>query len=292
MYGGRESMNSAKFTTQLKKLTQMSERQFLTPDVINWPERLPENQWCFSAELISIFGSKQWHELTEQQQINLSFYEAVNFFSLNVHGEKYLINAVSSHLFNFPSLEMSEYLLHFIEEEAKHMMYFSRFCIQYANKIYPLRALQVGADRDDEIELLLLFARIYIFEAIVDEYNQCIAADKQVVAIVVDINRLHHLEESRHLAFGLGFLKYWFNEQQDNIDDQQRLKINQHLNGFLHNTWKQFYSPDAYFDAGLTHCASLSLAVFNSERAMKHRDTLVQKRLGWFYQQQLLGDIG
>lgn len=291
MYGGRKSMSITKFTTQLKKLTHMSEQQFLTPDAISWPERLPENQWCFSAELISIFGSEQWYELTEQQQIRLSFYEVVNFFSLNVHGEKYLINAVSSHLFNFPSLEMSEYLLHFIEEEAKHMMYFSRFCSQYANKIYPFRALEIGGERHGEIELLLLFARIYIFETIVDEYNRRIATDENVVAIVADINRLHHLEESRHLAFGLGFLKYWFNEQQDKIDEQQMLKINQHLNGFLHSTWKQFYCPDAYCDAGLPNCASLSMAVFKSERAKQHRDKLQQKRLGWFYQQQLLGDI-
>ncbi|WOH39053.1 diiron oxygenase [Thalassotalea fonticola] len=285
-------MNIATFTTQLKKLTHMSEQQFLTPDAITWPEHLPENQWFFSAELISIFGSKQWHELTEQQQIRLSFYEAVNFFSLNVHGEKYLINAVSSHLFNFPSIAMSEYLLHFIEEEAKHMMYFSRFCIQYANKVYPLRALDIAAEPHGDIELLLLFARIYIFETVVDEYNRRIANDKNVVAIVADINRLHHLEESRHLAFGLGFLKYWFNEQKNNIDEQQLLKINQHLNGFLLTTWKQFYCPDAYFDAGLTDCAGLSMAVFNSERAKLHRDALQQKRLGWLYQQQLLGDVG
>ncbi|WNC67504.1 diiron oxygenase [Thalassotalea nanhaiensis] len=284
-------MNTAKFTTQLKKLTQMSEQQFLTPDALSWPSVLPKNQWCFKPELISIYGSEQWYEFTDAQKKKLSFYEAINFFSLNVHGEKYLINAVSSHLFNFPSLEMSEYLLHFIEEEAKHMMYFSRFCIQYANKIYPLRALEIGAPRDDEIELLLLFARIYIFETIVDEYNRQIAGDSKVVGIVSEINRLHHLEESRHLAFGLGFLKYWLTELHDRIDEHKLQQINQHLNGFLHNTWKQFYCPDAYFDAGLTDCASLSLTVFNSEPAKQHRDKLQHKRLAWFYHQQLLGDV-
>ena len=47
-----------------------------------WPESIPDDVWCMSPELISIYGTDVWEGLAEQQQKRLSFTELCNFFSL------------------------------------------------------------------------------------------------------------------------------------------------------------------------------------------------------------------
>ena len=43
---------------------------------------------------------------------------------------------------------LSPYLHHFLDEENKHMIYFGRFCTDYANKIYPDKKLVFPREHD------------------------------------------------------------------------------------------------------------------------------------------------
>jgi hypothetical protein len=55
------------------------------------------------------------------------------------------------------------------------MMYFSGFCRRYADKIYPDRTMHGEGSGDPELDMFMLFARINVFEEIVDYYNKSIA---------------------------------------------------------------------------------------------------------------------
>src|SRR5437868_6875978 len=85
-----------------KKLTAQSIKGFYNPFThIQFPETLDKNQWFVSPELISIFGTPEWEALSEDQKKKLSFFEEVNFFSLNVHGEKSLLEGLLQVLNSF-----------------------------------------------------------------------------------------------------------------------------------------------------------------------------------------------
>ena len=284
-------MNPTTFEKELARLSGASEKNFMDPTALTWPAEVDEQDWCFTPELISLYGTATWHSLNERQQKRLSFYEAVNFFSLNIHGEKYLISEISRRLHQNGDPELSRYLQHFIEEEVKHMMYFSGFCQRYASKVYPDRTLKMGADQDAEIETFLLFARICLFEEIVDEYNKIMAADERLNDIARAINHIHHVEESRHLAFGRKFLRDRLKSMGHQWTENTRAALRQHLEGFRAMTWKQYYNPDVYTDAGIDEPFEVWQDLWTNPVCEAHRRRLDDDRLGTLRNLGLLGAV-
>ena len=280
-------MSARTFEQELKKLSRASLRNFMDPGRLEWPDAAPPDAWYFTPQLVSLHDTPAWDALDEAARKRLSFFEAVNFFSLNIHGEKYLISEVSRRLHRGADRELSEYLLHFVEEEAKHMMYFSGFCDRYAGKVYPDRTLRIEAEQDAGTETFLLFARIYLFEEIVDEYNQTMARDGSLAPIAREINRIHHVEEARHLAFGRRYLE----ESLPRVcpDDAARARIRAHLDGYATLTWKQYYNPDAYRDAGIADPFERWQQSFDDPRCRAHRQRIADRRFGLLRELDLLG---
>ena len=125
----------ADFMQMVEKLCRASRRQYLDPyTYLEWPERLDPDQWQFSPELISLYETAAYKGLTEAQRKKLSFYETVNFFSLNIHGERPLVEGLARRLYQSDSQEVTPYLQHFLDEENKHMAYFGGFCMRYPPK--------------------------------------------------------------------------------------------------------------------------------------------------------------
>ena len=54
--------------------------------------------------------------------------EAVNFFSLNIHGERMLVAGIAQRLYRTGHAETSRYLHHFLAEENRHMVLISLDC--------------------------------------------------------------------------------------------------------------------------------------------------------------------
>ncbi len=271
-------MNS--FNKTMDKLSRASANNFLDPAQLEWPDRVDVNAWHFTPELISLYGTPEWRSLDEATRQRLSFYEAVNFFSLNIHGEKYLVSEVSRRLYQDDNLSLNQYLLHFIEEESKHMMYFSNFCQRYANKVYADKTLALSKEANRDLDTFLLFARIYLFEEIVDEYNRIMAADNRISGIAREINRIHHVEEARHLAFGRKFLSQQLSMHSAGWDAATRAQIKDHLESYLAMIWKQYYNPQVYADAGIENAFALWQSVTNSPAATRHRQKICSTRLG------------
>src|SRR5262249_18472487 len=124
------------------KLCAASIRGYINPDSdIGWPDTVGSDQWCTSPELISLYGTSVYDSLSAAAQKRLSFYEAINFFSINIHGEKSLIRGLARRLYGKSIDGVSRYLHHFLDEENKHMMYFAGFCMRYAGKVYPNRRM-------------------------------------------------------------------------------------------------------------------------------------------------------
>ena len=95
-----------------------------------------------SPELMSVYGTPYMDELSESQFVQLSKWECVNFFSINVHGIRGLLQAVIQCV-HMPGFEASsEYFHHFIGEENEHMWFFAQFCLRYGEKIYQNKGLK------------------------------------------------------------------------------------------------------------------------------------------------------
>lgn len=281
-------MSQIDFDGFLAKLSAISEEQFIDPGGFEWPDKLDPDAWYFTPELISLHGTDVWDAMDERQQKRLSLAEAVNFFSLNIHGEKYLISEISRRLYVGEESELSRYLLHFVDEEARHMMYFAGFCRRYAGKIYADRTLHGEDSGDDEVDMFLLFARINVFEEIVDHYNRIMAKDERLAPVAREINRIHHVEELRHLNFGRNFLAHCLDHHIDDWDEARREELRKHLSGYLQFVWKQYYNPDAYEDAGIEDAFGVWSKATGAPSAVKHRDEINRRRLSYLRNLELL----
>ena len=283
-------MSDLDFDRFLCSLSAASERHLLDPAALDWPDAADPDGWYFTPELISLYGTPVWAALDERQRKRLSLCEAVNFFSMNVHGEKYLISELSRHLYRNDSNELSRYLLHFVAEESRHMMCFAGFCTRYAGRIYADRTVHPAAGDDAELDRFLLFARINVFEEIVDHYNRTMAQDARLVPIAREINRMHHLEELRHLAFGRRFLAQCIERHVNDWNEARRDELRGQLSGYLHYVWMQYSNPDAYADAGIDNAFTVWREISASPAVTQHRALINDKRLAFLRKLALLED--
>src|SRR5436305_11158806 len=196
----------------LTRITDMSVETYYNPyKMFEWPDRLPDDQWWMTPELMTIANTRFSTELPVTQQMALSKWESIHFYSLNVHGIRELLLEVVKRV-QAPGYEVeSEFFHHFIGEENEHMWFFATFCLKYGQKIYPNKKLAFSIDDlTPDIESFLVFSRVLIFEEIVDYFNLRIGRDEVLHPIIRQVNSIHHQAESRHIAFAREIVKRLF----------------------------------------------------------------------------------
>ncbi|MGH8488452.1 MAG: diiron oxygenase [Gammaproteobacteria bacterium] len=275
--------------TVVSTLCRVSQDQFADPfQALDWPESLDKAQWYFSPELVSIYGMPEYDALPEDQKELLSFYETVNFFSLNIHGEKALIEGLARNLYVRENPAISPYLHHFLDEENKHMIYFGRFCTYYAGKIYPDKKMLFPREYAPGEEEVLFFIKVMIFEEIVDVYNTSMATDERLVPIAREINRLHHVDESRHLAFGRAIVKWLFEHYSGRWSEATLAAVREYVTGYLLSTWREYYNVDVYRDVGLQDPYGLQERAFARPGARVHRKRVSDQCIRYLMQSKIL----
>jgi len=257
--------------TMIEKLCKASEKDYSNPyQAILWPDSISKEEWYMSPELISIYGTETFEKMPEYEKKRLSFYEAVNFFSLNIHGEKALIEGLAKRLYRRNS-EASPYLHHFLDEENKHMVYFGTFCQKYAGKIYQDKKVTFSREFEKGEEDFLFFTKVLIFEEIVDIYNAKMAKDEKVSALARRINLLHHEDESRHLVFGRLAVKDLFDNYSSKWTSETLNYVKNYVSDYFSATWSEYYNLEVYADAGIANASEIREKVLASDSARGHR---------------------
>ncbi|MFE3760152.1 diiron oxygenase [Streptomyces sp. NPDC059104] len=251
---GATTDDDTEFRALLDRLSDKATADYYNPfTTFDWPSTIPTDGLWMSPELLSVHGTELMDELSPTRLRALSRWESVNFYSLNVHGIRELLIEVTRRI-HMPGFELpSEFFHHFIGEENDHMWFFATFCLRYADKIYPDKSVKLPEPpRDPNIENFLVFARILIFEQVVDHYNVHLAADHRLHPTIRHINRLHHQDESRHIAFGRRLVQLlWERLRHGGLDEEARHELGRYLRRYLTTSIESFYNPAVYRDAGL-----------------------------------------
>ncbi len=275
----------------VRRLSASSRRTYQNPyEAIVWPDELARDQWFTSPELVSLYGTHWWDELDEPAQKTLSFWEAVNFFSLNIHGEKILMEGLAHRLYQPGLQEVAEYLHHFLDEENKHSVWFGTFCTRYAGKVYPDRHVAFPRQYAEGEEDFLFFAEVSIFEEIVDRYNVTMGRDERLVPVVRRINANHHAEESRHLMFGRRIVAELWSRSIDRWPPEVVHRIRAHLDAYVTATWREYYNPDVYRDAGFADPYGTARETWADPVSFAHRETLSRACLRFLTTAGVLGE--
>jgi P-aminobenzoate N-oxygenase AurF len=244
---------SRNISALLERITEMSVETYYNPyKMFEWPETLPDEQWWMTPELTTIANTRFAQEIPEQQQMALSKWESIHFYSLNVHGIRELLLEVVKRVQMPGYEEESEFFHHFIGEENEHMWFFATFCLKYGRKIYPSKKLAFSIDNiSADIESFLVFSRILIFEEIVDYFNLRMGRDEALHPIIRQVNSIHHQDESRHIAFGREIVKKLFDHITETQPADQVEKAQDYIKRYLVASIQSLYSPAVYRDAGI-----------------------------------------
>jgi hypothetical protein len=221
-------------------------------NTFNWPEALEENVWYMPPELISIYGTPTYEALTEEQQKKLSLYELGNFFSLVLQGERPLVAGLVDRLYSKGhTTSVNEYLHHFVDEENKHMVMFGEFCNRYIGKVYPEKKISLPKAYAKGEEEVAFYCKVMVVEELGDYYNVTIEKDERCDALVREVNKVHHIDEARHLAFGRVQLAELFAKYSPEWSAETLAGFREWLVAYLRASWGDYYNPAMYRDAGL-----------------------------------------
>jgi len=253
------------FMLNFERLIQLSkDHKYNVYERFNWPEQVPlDVLWC-DENLLTTYGTDFHATLTEQELIELSKWEAINFYSLNVHGIKDALKFVCGKMYAKHYQAHTEYMHIFLAEENAHMWFFAKFCLDYGGKIYKTISFK-GEDASDP-ELLndfFMFSSTLIFEEFVDFYNRKVGENTLVPKIIREINQQHHLDESRHVKFGRDMIKDIFDELKATTPQWHEVSVR--VDATIKRMFLHFvglmYNPHAYNDAKVYYSHSSGSSV-------------------------------
>lgn len=279
------------FSRTLDRLIHLSTADLSNPfrDLV-WEKSLPEDQLWMSPELLSVHGTPWEQTLTPQQLVQLSKWECINFFSLNVTGIRELLTEMISRI-HTPGHEVSsEYLHHLVLEENEHMWYFSRFCLTYGGKIYKDRRIRYDTFPEPDIKEFLAFATVLVFEEIVDFYNSQMAKDERLPPFVREINRLHHSDETRHITYGRLNIERLHQDLRARHGAERLRDVERALKRFMLTSMQKFYNPEIYKDAGLPEPLKLRNELLASPARVAFGERILSKTTRFMVKKEIFTD--
>ncbi len=154
------------------------------------------------------------------------------------------------HRIHTPHYEIpTQFFHHFIGEENEHMWFFAEFCLRYGGKIYPYRKIVIENEDDPLVSSFMVFNRILVFERIVDYFNSRMGSDKTLHPTIQATNRIHHQDESRHIALRLPLVKILFLRLLDEGAEDQTARAKAYVPRYIKTSVRGLYEPSVYRDA-------------------------------------------
>ncbi|MGD0557145.1 MAG: diiron oxygenase [Streptosporangiaceae bacterium] len=282
-------MNTSDIAETLGNLVADSTEHHYSPYTrFKWVDELQEQQWWMTPELLTVAGTAAGQALDEEQLMRLSKWEAINFFSLNIHGIRELLIEVTRRIHTVGFELPSEFFHRFLGEENGHMWFFAQFCRRYGGKIYPDKSFPIGtADQDPGVSNFLVFARILIFEELVDHFNLRMGRDVSLHPLIRDVNQVHHDDEWRHIIMGRKLVGLFYDGLRDH-DKEVRDNLDLYLRRYIVTSAQSLYNPAVYRDAGIQEPYQFRESVLNDPARAPYHETFFKRITGFLTSQEII----
>lgn len=273
----------------IDKIIHLSESTYYNPyTTFDWPESIDDGKLWMSKELLSVYDTEIMEEMSEEQLYELSKWESVNFYSINIHGIRELLIEML-HLVHRKGFEVpSKYFHYFIGEENEHMHFFSKFCVNYGRKIYSRKKVDFGMNEDSDIINFMIFIKLLVFEEIVDYYNQFMAQDESLHPINRQINKIHHQDESRHISFNRAMVRVLFKQLQEKYKEDKLNMIRSYVKEYFLWSISEFYNPTVYRDTGFENPIELRNRLIKHSNRVNFHKKVIQNLMTFLKRQEIL----
>jgi hypothetical protein len=203
-----------------ERLLNSSADKFYDPEVdIDWNAPLAAGMVYTPDHRISLHGTPLWDRMSPEQRLELGKHEVASIASNGIWFEVLLMQMLLKEVYRTdPTTRHAQYALTEIADECRHSTMFARAIEKVGAPAYgpPPLLRQLG-------KLLpvigygpALYGSILVAEEILDRIQRESMADPKVQPLVRMVNRIHVLEEARHVTFarqevvrGMAELRKW-----------------------------------------------------------------------------------
>lgn len=187
------------------RLINGSVRRSYEPAVaIDWDAPLVAGKYFLPKEILSLYGTSYWEELTEEQRIALSREELANVLSVGLWFENILNRGLLLQLLREdPSSPFAHYVLTEMGDECRHMTMFGKVIERVGARPYRMGRTDrlLAALLPHALRGSLLWVGALIGEEVFDAQQRRVMADPDLQPIVAQLMRIHVTEEARHIRF-------------------------------------------------------------------------------------------
>ncbi|MBO0830675.1 MAG: diiron oxygenase [Actinobacteria bacterium] len=240
------------------------------PDVdIDWSAPLEPGKGYVLPHRCSLYGTALWEQLSPEQRIELGKHELASAASTGIWLELLLMRVLAKRAYlGDPVSKHIQYALTELGEECRHTIMFARMIDKLGTPVYgPSAAIKTLGTLVPAIATgPTIWAGILIGEEIPDRFQREQAGDDSIQPLVRMVNRIHIVEESRHISFAR-------TELPRSVAACNRAELAYHrllIARFAFTVSRSFISPLVYRSVGLDPRAARAVALANPH----HRETL------------------
>jgi hypothetical protein len=170
------------------------------------------------------------------------------------------------------------------------MVMFGEFCNRYIGKVYPEKKIALAREYTKGEEEVAFFCKVMVVEELGDYYNVLIDRDERVEPLVRKINRVHHIDEARHLAFGRAHLAELAARHVPEWSAATLAGFRSWLAEYVRASWGDYYNPTMYRDAGLADSYEVRQMALAHAACAAHRTRVSSKLVKYFVAHGLLAE--
>jgi hypothetical protein len=197
-------MTTERDRTASRLLRSSAEHSYDPAVEIDWAAPLADDLYFVPPHRSSLYGTRLWESLTEEQRITLTRHEAASIAGLGIWFETILMQLLlRAYYRQDPTASHAQYALTEVADECRHSVMFGCMIEKLGTPVY----------RPDGVNEFLgkwiaatgtgprMFAAILICEEILDTLQREAMAHEQVQPLVRMVSRIHVVEEARHVRY-------------------------------------------------------------------------------------------
>lgn len=187
------------------RLLASSARMSYDPMVeVDWDAPIPDDKYGLTPEWSTLYGTRLWDELTDEQRITLTKHEAASVSSVGLWFEILLMQMLLRDVYDRDKYSRHvQFALTEVADECRHSVMFARAGERLGMPNYgPHPAIhRLGRVWGHFFRGANAYASVMAAEEILDMMQREFMRDERVQPITRTVSKIHVLEEARHIRF-------------------------------------------------------------------------------------------
>lgn len=246
-----------------ERLLRSTAARSYDPEVdIDWSAPLAEGRWFLLEHRCSLYGTPLWEQLSPAQRLELSKHEAASVAGLGIWLEFLLLRMLAKLAYHGdPGSRHVQYALAEMAEECRHSTMFARMIERMGTPGYgpSPRMHRLGSLLPAIAYGPAMWGAVLLGEEITDRFQREMVGDESVQPLMRMVNRIHILEEARHI----GFARAELTRTAARLSAAERVYHRALLGRVAFMISRGLISPQVYRSVGLDPAAGRAAALRN-----------------------------